>query len=53
MFDASTKEPLVVYGALYGDSTTYIRPLAMWSEEIVGADTYVGPRFLPMVDLTD
>ena len=53
VFDASTKEPLVVYGALYGDSTTYIRPLAMWSEEVVGPDTYVGPRFLPMVDLTD
>ena len=42
--DANTEEPLVVYQALYGERGVWVRPAAMWSEE-VERDGYHGPRF--------
>lgn len=44
IYDARTHEPLIVYRGLYGDSDTYIRPLAMLNEH-VSRDGYDGPRF--------
>ena len=35
---------MVVYQALYGERGVWVRPAAMWSEE-VERDGYRGPRF--------
>ncbi len=41
---SETMEPMVVYRALYGERGVWVRPLAMWIEQ-VDRDDYHGPRF--------
>ena len=41
---SETLEDMVVYQALYGERGVWVRPAAMWSEE-VERDGYRGPRF--------
>ena len=41
---SETKEPMVVYRALYGEGGLWVRPLSMWNEQ-VDRDDYHGPRF--------
>jgi len=41
---SETMEPMVVYQALYGEGGVWVRPSAMWNEQ-VERDGYVGPRF--------
>lgn len=41
---SETLEPMVVYRALYGEGGLWVRPAAMWSEQ-VERDGYCGPRF--------
>ena len=41
---SETEEPMVVYRALYGAQGLWVRPLAMWTEQ-VERDGYCGPRF--------
>ena len=40
---SETREPMVVYQALYGEQGIWVRPAAMWSEH-VERDGYQGPR---------
>lgn len=42
---SETKEPMVVYRALYGEGGLWVRPAVMWSEH-VQRDGYSGPRFV-------
>ena len=37
----------VVYKALYGEGGFFVRPAAMWAEQVVRGD-YCGPRFTYM-----
>jgi hypothetical protein len=37
-------EPMVVYRALYGEGGLWVRPAAMWLEQ-VEKENYTGPRF--------
>ena len=46
---SETLEPMVVYRALYGDGGLWVRPAAMWEEEI-HRDNYHGPRFSRIED---
>ena len=41
---SETQEPMVVYQALYGERGIWVRPAAMWNEEVC-RDGYRGPRF--------
>lgn len=41
---SETMEPMVVYQALYGEKGLWVRPAAMWTEQIE-RDGYTGPRF--------
>ena len=41
---SETLEPMVVYRALYGEGGLWVRPAAMWTEQ-VDRDGYSGPRF--------
>ena len=41
---SETLEPMVVYRPLYGEGGLWVRPAAMWSEQ-VDRDGYSGPRF--------
>lgn len=41
---SETEEPLVVYHALYGERGLWVRPLAMFAEEVVVLGVKV-PRF--------
>ena len=41
---SETLEPMVVYQALYGEMGIWVRPAAMWSEQVDRED-YHGPRF--------
>ena len=41
---SETLEPMVVYQALYGEGGLWVRPAAMWNEQIERED-YCGPRF--------
>ena len=41
---SETLEPMVVYKALYGDGGLWVRPAAMWTEQVYRED-YQGPRF--------
>lgn len=42
---SETLEPMVVYRALYGERGLWVRPAAMWTEE-VNREDYHGPRFV-------
>ncbi len=42
---SETMEPMVVYKALYGDGSLWVRPAAMWNEH-VSNDDYDGSRFI-------
>lgn len=42
---SETMEEMVVYRALYGEQGLWVRPAAMWTEEVCRED-YRGPRFL-------
>ena len=44
---SETLDPMVVYRALYGEGGLWVRPAAMWTEE-VERDGYRGPRFFPI-----
>ena len=44
---SETLEEMVVYRALYGEGGLWVRPIAMWSEEVERPD-YSGPRFVPI-----
>ena len=44
---SETLEEMVVYRALYGEGGLWVRPVAMWTEQ-VERDGYRGPRFLPV-----
>lgn len=46
---SETLEEMVVYRALYGDGGLWVRPAAMWTEQ-VERDGYRGPRFHPVGD---
>lgn len=41
---SETLEPMVVYRALYGEGELWVRPAAMWTEQ-VDREGYSGPRF--------
>ena len=42
---SETREPMAVYRALYGEGGLWVRPAAMWQEQ-VQRDGYSGPRFV-------
>ena len=42
---SETMEEMVVYRALYGAQGLWVRPAAMWTEQ-VDRDGYHGPRFI-------
>ena len=42
---SETLEPMVVYRALYGEGGLWVRPAAMWTEQ-VDREGYSGPRFV-------
>lgn len=42
---SETLEPMVVYRALYGEGGLWVRPAAMWNEQVERED-YSGPRFV-------
>lgn len=44
---SETMEEMVVYRALYGEGGLWVRPAAMWTEEVL-RDDYRGPRFFPV-----
>ena len=44
---SETLEEMVVYRALYGEGGLWVRPIAMWSEQVERPD-YSGPRFVPV-----
>ena len=46
---SETLEEMVVYRALYGDGGLWVRPAAMWTEQ-VERDGYRSPRFRPVED---
>lgn len=41
---SETLEPMVVYQALYGQQGIWVRPAAMWADQIDRPE-YSGPRF--------
>lgn len=41
---SETLEPMVVYKVLYGEGGLWVRPAAMWNEQVT-KDNYQGPRF--------
>lgn len=43
--NSETEELMVVYRQLYGDSGLWVRPAAMWLENVT-RDGYSGPRFV-------
>ena len=46
---SETMEKMVVYRALYGEHGLWVRPAAMWNEQLDRED-YSGPRFIYMED---
>ena len=47
---SETLEPMVVYRALYGEGGLWVRPAAMWDEQ-VDRDGYCGSRFTFVEDM--
>jgi hypothetical protein len=43
---SETQELMVVYRALYGEGSIWVRPASMWFET-VNRENYTGPRFIP------
>lgn len=41
---SETREPMIVYRALYGERALFVRPADMWNER-VERNGYDGPRF--------
>ena len=48
---SETLEPMVVYRALYGERGLWVRPAAMWTQQ-VNREDYSGPRFICMEETT-
>ena len=46
---SETLEPMVVYRAMYGDHSVWVRPASMWSE-LVTRDGRAVPRFTYLED---
>lgn len=46
---SETGEEMVIYRALYGENQLWVRPAAMWKEEVI-RDGYRGPRFIALDD---
>ena len=46
---SETLEPMVVYRPLYGEGGLWVRPAAMWLEQVERED-YSGPRFVRVGD---
>ena len=46
---SETGEEMVVYQALYGQRSLWVRPVSMWLEQ-VERDNYSGPRFIRVGD---
>lgn len=44
---SETLEEMVVYRALYGEGGIWVRPAAMWSEQVTHNGT-AQPRFVPL-----
>lgn len=42
--DSETQEPVIIYRALYGEHAIWVRPKAMFFENVTRPD-YSGPRF--------
>ncbi|MBE6939316.1 MAG: DUF1653 domain-containing protein [Ruminococcaceae bacterium] len=42
---SETLEEMVVYQALYGEGGLWVRPAAMWNEQVERPE-YSGPRFI-------
>ena len=49
---SETEEPLVLYRPLYNDSGWWVRPFAMFVEQIE-IDGRLQPRFAPVGEMTD
>jgi len=49
---SETLEPLVLYRALYGEGGLWVRPYAMFVEQVTGPDG-PQPRFAPISDEDD
>lgn len=47
--DSETQEPVIIYQALYGDCGIWVRPKAMFFED-VERDGYTGPRFTEITE---
>lgn len=47
-YHSETLEEMVIYHALYGEGKTWVRPKAMFFEEVTLADGKVVPRFAPV-----
>jgi len=45
---SETLEEMVIYRALYGEGKTWVRPKAMFFEDVTLADGKVVPRFAPV-----
>ena len=41
---SETLDTMVIYRALYGDRSLWVRPASMWNETVT-KDDYHGPRF--------
>lgn len=46
---SETLEDMVVYQALYGEGGLWVRPAAMWAEQVERGG-YCGPRFVRIGD---
>lgn len=47
--DSETQEPVVIYQALYGEQGIWVRPKAMFYEDVERED-YSGPRFVEITE---
>ena len=48
-FESETKEPVIVYQALYGERQIWVRPKKMFFEH-VSRGYYAGPRFTEITE---